>query len=114
MALPWIRLDTGLPDNPKILHLIDAKQHRAINVYVFSLAYCGRHMLDGYIPNTALKLIHGTPSDAQTLIDIGLWHQATGGWHINDWADYQPSSDEAKARRERAQANAAKRWNKAT
>ncbi len=111
MALPWVRLDTGIVDNPKILHLIDAKQHRAINVYLFSLAYCGRHELDGFIPNAALSRIHGTRQDAETLLEIGLWHTEVGGYKINDWAEYQPTSDQTKARRQRAQANAAKRWN---
>lgn len=110
MAMPWVRLDTGLPDHPKILSLLAGKKARAALVYVFGLAYSGRHELDGFIPNTALPFIHATKSDALALCEIGLWHARPGGWEINDWDEYQPSSEETARKKEAARNAAMKRW----
>lgn len=100
MAMPWVRLDTGLPDHPKILALIGAKKTRAALTYVFGLAYAGRHETDGFIPQAALPFLHATTQDARQLVDIRLWHHAEGGYQINDWDEYQPTSEVSNARRE--------------
>ena len=110
MAMPWVRLDTGLPDHPKFLALIGAKKHRSALLYVMGLSYSGRHELDGFIPEHALPFIHGTKSDALALCDVGLWHARQGGYEINDWHDYQPSSEETAQRKESAKRAAMKRW----
>ena len=110
MTMPWVRLDTGLPDHPKMLALINGKKHKAALAYVLSLSYCGRHELDGYIPASALPFIHATKGDALALCEIGLWHAREGGYEINDWADYQPSSEETARKKERAKLAANKRW----
>mgnify|MGYP000210975983 CR=1 FL=1 len=100
MALPWVRLDTGLPDHPKFLALIGDKKKGAALLYCMGLSYCGRHESDGFIPAAALPFIHGTRSEADALVDVGLWHHTAGGYEVNDWREYQPSSDESKKRRE--------------
>lgn len=110
MALPWVRLDTGLPDHPKMLALLGGKKHRAAVAYMFGLAYSGRHELDGFIPEAALPFIHATKADALALCEVGFWHARQGGYEINDWADYQPSSDETAKRKESARLAAMKRW----
>lgn len=98
MALSWVRLDTGLPDNPKILALLDAGKHRAALVYTFSLAYAGRHETDGFIPRRALPFIHGRPADANALVEERLWHHAEGGYQINAWEERQPTSEASTKR----------------
>jgi hypothetical protein len=100
MALPWVRLDTGLPDHPKILELIDMKKHRAALAYVFGLAYCGRHETDGFIPRAALPFLHATTKDAHALVESRLWHHAEGGYQVNGWEEYQPTSDASRHRLE--------------
>jgi hypothetical protein len=110
-GLPWIRFDTSLPDNPKILLLCSVKDgHRAAFVYCCSLAYAGKHGTDGFIPREALTRINGRTADADRLVDVDLWKPHPGGWDINGWSDKQESTDETKARSERAKAAAAKRW----
>lgn len=100
MALPWVRLDTGLPDHPKMLALMGDRKHRAALLYCFGLAYCGRHESDGFIPSAALPLLQGSRSDAAALVEVTLWHEVQGGYQVNDWDSYQPSSDETRRRRE--------------
>lgn len=110
MGLPWIRLDTSMPTNPKVLELIDAKRHKAAFGYVCGLTYAGLHGTDGFIPAGVLVFIHMTKTEAAHLVDVGLWVPVAGGWLINGWDEFQVSDEAAKARRERAQKAAAKRW----
>lgn len=112
-GLPWIRFDTSLPDNPKILNLVEERDGRAAGfVYCCGLAYSGKHGTDGFIPGSALPRINGRPADPGRLVSTELWLPVAGGWQINGWADKQESTDETQARRERAQKAAAARWEK--
>jgi hypothetical protein len=110
MTLPWIRLDSTIYMNHKMLNLIGSKRHKAVLAYLFGLAYSGGHELDGFVPTAALPFLHATVSDAAALVEAGLWEVSPGGWLINDWNEFQASSDEMRQRRERAQKAAQKRW----
>lgn len=110
MGLQWVRLDTQFPSNPKVLELAARKKWRAAFVYLGSLAYCGQHGTDGYVPTNALPFIHATRADAAELVDVGLWLTAPGGWEINGWMEFQISDDESKERRSR-QEQASKKAN---
>lgn len=116
MPLPWVRLDTSLPDNPKILALIDShKDGRASAfVYLCSLTYSGKHGLDGFIPRECLsRSLHGKPDDARRLVTASLWRETPAGWEINGWDEFQESNGETKDRSARARAAAQARWAKA-
>ncbi len=110
MSLPWVRLDTTIGDNPKILALMQAKKYRAAWAYILGITYCGRHELDGFVPRLALPFLHATKADADALVFVGLWLESDGGWLINGWAEFQISSEEAQKRRDKAQKAAMKRW----
>lgn len=110
MTLPWIRLETGFAQNPKVLDLIDRKQHRAALGYVFGLAYSGAQETDGFIPKAALPFLHLTHKDALSLIDARLWEHAVGGYQIRDFLDYQPGKASHKKRRAAARKGACSRW----
>lgn len=109
-GLKWIRLETTLFENPKLLYLQEDKQYRTIVTYLQSMCYSGRHGLAGYVPKAALRVIGGTQSDATRLVREGLWHPSPGGWSINGWDEYQLSNDEAVRRSEKAKKAAAARW----
>jgi hypothetical protein len=112
VPLPWVRLDTAFPYNPKLLAMVgEADGHRAGLVYVCSLGYCGAHGTDGFIPREALPFIHGRMSDAKLLVIHGFWHEQPGGWQINDWTEFQESNTETKERSDRARKAARSRWN---
>lgn len=114
MPLPWVRLDTSMPDNPKILHLIDSHKEGAAAAFVWicSLAYCGKHGTDGFIIRSALSRINGKALHARLLVENGLWKDEGVGWTINGWAEFQESTAESQARSEKARLAAFKRWGK--
>jgi len=111
VPLPWVRLDTTFPSNPKLLAMLaEQNGHRAGLVYLCGLSYCGAHGTDGFLPREALIFIHGRRSDADRLVRHGFWWPQPGGWLINGWEEFQEVSEETRARRVRAQAGAAARW----
>ncbi|SNR32805.1 hypothetical protein [Blastococcus mobilis] len=92
-GLPWIRFDTDLPDNPKVLALIARRGGQAAAfVYCCGLAYSGRHGTDGFIPAAALPRVHGRRADATALVAVGLWDETDDGWFIHGWDEYQQAS----------------------
>jgi hypothetical protein len=110
MGLPWVRVDTQFPSNPKVLYLVADKNFRAGFVWLASMAYAGAQGTDGFIPHAALPFIHSTPKEPDALMDVGLWVPAPGGWELHDWRDFQPSNAEMEERKKRAKAAAMKRW----
>jgi hypothetical protein len=110
MGLPWVRLDTQFPQNPKVLALTAAGKWRAAFVYVAGLAYAGQHGTDGYLADYCLPFIHARKADAVDLVKAELWHDDVGGWRINDYDEFQMSDDAAKARSDKARKAAQKRW----
>jgi hypothetical protein len=114
VGLPWIRLDTSMPDNPKILGLLDERDgHRAAFVWVCCMAYAGKHGTDGFIPANAARFVHGRTSDFARLVEVSALKVVPGGWEIPNWDEFQVSDEAAKARRDKAQKAAAARWSKA-
>lgn len=109
-GLSWVRVDTQFAMNPKILMLVEDKAHRAINLYVFGLGYCGAQGTDGFVPKGALRFLHATKRDADKLVEVGLWVPNPAGWDVNGWRDYQPSSEETQRRKDKARKAAEVRW----
>lgn len=109
-GLKWVRLDTTFPHNQKVLDLAEQNRWRAIAVYLCGLAHAGAQGTDGWIPSSALHLIHGRKIDAAHLVEAGLWVPRPGGWDVNDWHEYQPTSEETEKRSQHARAAAMARW----
>jgi len=110
VGLPWVRLETAFPQNPKMLALVEDKHFQAISAYICGLAYCGAQGTDGFIPRAALPFLHARKTDANNLVRVGLWIECAGGWDVNGWHDFQPTSAELAVRKERAKKAAARRW----
>lgn len=109
-GVKWIRLDTQMFENHKLLYLKEDKQFRAIVVHLEAMTYSGRQGLAGFVPKAALRKIDATVKEANILAAAGLWDIAPGGWMIHGWAEYQLSAEDMERRRDRAQKGAAARW----
>jgi len=109
-GLKWIRLETTIFENPKLLYLKEDKQYKTIVVHLEAMTYSGRHSLAGFVPKAALRIMGATAADANRLVAAGLWQPAPGGWDINGWAEFQLADEEANARSAKAKKAAAARW----
>jgi len=113
MGLQWIRLDTAMPDNPKLLGLLTEKDgHRAAFVWVCCMAYAGKHETAGFIPREAVPRVNGRNADMARLVAVDLLTANAGGWDINGWDEFQLSDEAAVQRREKARKAASVRWSK--
>ena len=106
--MPWLRLDDGFGDHPKIVGLSD----RAFRAHVLGLVYCARQATDGFVPKAAAPRGNAT----RELERAGLWSTTRGGWMIHDFLEYNPSRAESDSnRRAKSMAGAkgaASRWHR--
>lgn len=109
--MPWLRLEEGFAENSKVEALSD----RAFRLHVTALCHCARNLTDGLLSVKAVKVCgilagNSRPMrNVQELVDVGLWHEEGDGWAINDFTQYNPSSDEVKQRR-KANSERQKKW----
>lgn len=93
--MTWARLEDTFPDHPKVMALSDA----AFRQHVSAICYASRFNTDGEINHLALKAIRGSRSIATQLVRAGVWDETADGWSIHDFLDYNPSREEAAAKR---------------
>lgn len=116
-GLPWVRVDSDLAQNPKVLDLIAEHGQRGMAagfMFICSIGYSAAHNTDGSIRKAALASIHGTPALARLLVEVGLWEPVEKGWRVTKYADHQPTlaTREAmeKARSDAGRKAANARW----
>lgn len=109
-GLQWIRLDTAFPDNPKIMDLVDRRQHSVVVAHISMMCHVGKTGTDGYFAEGALRRYGITKKEAYAAAESGLWLPAQGGFDINDWAEYQVADEAAQKRSDKARRAARKRW----
>lgn len=93
---PFVRLDHGMPENPKVVGLSDA----AFRLYVESLCWCSRQESDGDIPSAAMKRL-GRPKPLAELVSARLLDKRRdGSYSIHDYLAHQRSKAEIAAFRQ--------------
>lgn len=68
-------------------------------LWTSALSWCMDHLTDGFVPKEVLRRLDGTPGEARSLVSVGLWEVAEGGWQFHDWADRNPDADSIRAKR---------------
>lgn len=95
-SLDWVRLDTNMPMNPKILRLVSQPNGAAAAfAWVCSLTHSGLTTSSGFIPDEALPFIHCKKSAANLLVKAGLWtrHPDNHGYIVHDYAKYNQTKE---------------------
>jgi hypothetical protein len=105
--MPWIKVDDQIAHHPKFM----AAGAVASWLWVCGQSYCARYLTDGFVPESALPTlgnVTNAKAHAQTLVRVGLWEPAEGGYRIHDYLQFQPSRAEVEERR-RQRANAGRK-----
>ena len=96
--MTWIKLDTNLFRNPKILEA----GKDGVMMYVAGLCYCGENLTDGHIPNKAIRIIGGDAdvddpdATAEVLVGVGLWERNGSGFTVHNYLEWQRSAEEVE------------------
>lgn len=94
--MTWFKVDDGFWSHPKTLGLSTA----AVALWVRAGSYCGKHLTDGYVPQSVLGMLQGTPDHARELVIAGMWLEDVDGWTFHDWHRYQDTRQAVEKRRE--------------
>lgn len=111
--MPFLTLDDGFSDHPKI----DALSHGAFRLHVCGLVYCARHLTDGHIHiNVVSRLMPVYRSSyVAELVKARLWTLIGDTYEIHDYLDWNRSHDwwtQRRADQNRRQAESRERRRK--
>jgi hypothetical protein len=104
MTLAWVRLDSAIGMNDKILALIadktfnETKRWKATTSYMVALGWCGQQETDGNVRREALSFVHGDPKTAEILVKHELWDVTETGWRIHNYGERQQLRATTQAR----------------
>lgn len=90
----WFKVDDNLATHPKVLKAGNA----AMGLWVRAGAWCAQHLSDGHVPAEVISLL-GTEAQADALVAVGLWVKSPSGFDFHEWAERQPSREDAEKRR---------------
>ena len=91
---PFVRLDHGMPENPKVAGISDS----AFRLYVQAICWCSRQEQDGKIPAAMMRRL-GPVKSATELVHAELLELIPVGYLIHDYLDFQRSAEEINAYR---------------
>mgnify|MGYP000877844067 CR=1 FL=1 len=98
--MSWVRLDDTVPHHQKCLKAGAS----ACWLWVCAVAYCQRHLTDGFVPVEAVPFL-GVADDPTGLMErlcsVGLMVEAEGGYIVHDYHDHNATADEARERKQR-------------
>lgn len=96
----WVKLDDGFETNPKVI----MAGNEAAGIFCRILAHCGRHLTDGKVAREVAVSIAGSKAKVDHMVAIGLLDELHDGrLHVPDYLEYNPSSADVEAERERKQ-----------
>jgi hypothetical protein len=106
--VPWVKLDDSFWANPKV----EDVGNEAAGAYVRMLSFCGQHLTDGHVKESAARYI-ATPRLLKKLEEHAFIERNGNGWVIPDYLDYNPTREKAKEKR-KVRSEAGKRGGEAS
>ena len=96
--MPYLNLDDGFADHPKV----DALSDGAFRLHVSGLCYSARKLTDGFIQSRRVAALMPAykPSYLNELLNEGIWVDTAGGYDIHDYLDWNKSRSWWEEKRE--------------
>lgn len=96
----WFKVDDGFYDHHKVFDAPDG----VVALWVRAGSWSARYLTNGFVPSNLPARLCDDPEPAvRGLVDRGLWIRTRDGFQFHDWTDYNPTSDQVKAVRAKAQ-----------
>ena len=103
--MAWYKVDDRLPTSRKVLRIPRERRVAAIGVWTLAGAWSAHDLTDGFIPAYMIEEWGGCETDADALVEAGLWERAEddgdAGFQFVNWGEYQPLKADVEAYRER-------------
>jgi hypothetical protein len=99
--MPYLLIDDGMAENPKVIGLSD----KAFRLWITALVYCARNLTDGAISELAIRSlapncqIDRPLSVVKQIVEAGLFDETDAGWLVHDFLEYNPSRAEMDRKR---------------
>ena len=91
----YIQLVNGFYANEKVQELARSGRMDAVGVFCMSLAYCGDHLTDGFVPRRAMLYVIGaTGEQVNALCDVGMLEEVDEGWLIHDYTAHNRTKEQ--------------------
>ena len=101
--MAWAKLDDRFHSHPKALQAWE-REPAAVGLYALALSWVAAHETDGRVPSEWINRQVPVQLDrdrlTETLTEAGLLEPNGEGWLIHDYLDYNPSREQAQAKRE--------------
>jgi hypothetical protein len=94
--MTWFKVDDKLSAHPKA----KAAGNRAMGLWVMAGSWSSAYLTDGFVPVEFVKDHRYGLRDAETLVEVGLWHPVDGGWLFHEWDQSNPTRAQVEAKRE--------------
>lgn len=93
----WLKLDDGLPDNPKVEELSDG----AFRLYISALCHAQRHLTDGHIKASRVSRLvpRFKASYVDELVSARLWESNGAGYLIHDFTHWNKTREHWEKKR---------------
>ena len=103
--MAWYKVDDRLPTSRKVLRIPRDRRVAAIGVWTLAGAWSAHDLTDGFIPAYMIEEWGGCETDADALVDAGLWERSEDdgdeGFQFVNWGEYQPLKADIEAYREK-------------
>lgn len=100
--MPWFKVDDSFESHPKVKAIPRARRIKAIGLWTLAGSWSARQLTDGFVPAYMLDELAASKTEANTLVEVGLWSSVDGGYVFKDWHDWQPTKAKVEADREAA------------
>ena len=108
----YIQLVNGFYANEKVQELARSGRMDAVGVFCMSLAYCGDHLTDGFVPRRAMLYVIGATSEqVNALCDVGMLEAVEEGWLIHDYTEHNRTKEQVLHARKKSAERVAKHRN---
>lgn len=88
--MPYLNLDDGFADHPKV----DALSDGAFRLHVAALCFCAKNTTDGVIPAHRVTRLTRTYKASQLaeLLRCAMWRMHPEGYEVHDYLDWNKSA----------------------
>lgn len=101
----WFKVDVGFLSHPKFVQAVHDGGSASVHLWASMMAFCKRHKTGGRLSHVAVNALPGPAQGRwrtralQALLDAGLVVEASEGYAMHDYAEWNPESSRPEPHR---------------